>query len=167
MEQRINVVARDGKVEILTGNHFHELLDETSTTFKTDDIRSFVNYVHAYETDKPCKTLFGETIIETYPKQISKNTQRVALFGIILHPKLEYLKLRIGTKLSLKELDDLLNRFKNDSKDANTLLAQIRNLRISAVTNIVRQVDNKGNYMFTIERKIGDASKNQDVIFLN
>lgn len=192
MEPKVTIIAKDGKadVEIREGACFHQLNDETQTIFKTSDVGSFKKFISQFSLSSPGEsesrkntnpgdkwTVFAYSLsfdidllrMTLLRHQVNYNSEPIAELQLKHHPKFLFL-INTASKpsLSIEQMEEMVEVFgKGDGIDKSIVefREKIRDLRISSVTEIVRQKDNRGNYQFTVNRKVGGQDKKSDVVF--
>lgn len=150
MENKLTVVARDGVA--LVGSHFHELKDESKAELATTDIESFLKFVKA----KAGVIFYDYQTITAYNSvaEVTNNTAPISSCTLCVTDILRTLQAKNNRGMSLEEFETFLLTFRPylDQK-ALDLLSNLRDFRVSKVTDIERQKDNKGNYKFSISRQ--------------
>lgn len=162
MEQKINITAKDGEATVLTGAHFHELEGFVSTQFVTTNIKAFVDYL------KPMMeyiTVYHDSMsIRAFSNRLTKYEDQVAYCGLNRTKKLKKVVSVNDCAHGLSDMEKFLDSIKRDIDGKGTdLLSRTRDFRMSAVTDVQREKDGKGNYSYSYSRK--NKSREDDVKF--
>lgn len=153
MEQKmhVNVASKDG--EILFGNHFHELLDETGATFVTDDLNAFVRYMRekakyvCYHTNENVQALPPAVDHATVPYAECK-VRPTWLVRDVLHI--------VSNWHTINNLERALRPLRNYLCPAGrSLLHNLSDFTVNKVLNYRRYRDHQGNYEVQVKRSAG------------
>jgi len=154
-EVKLNVMAKDGAVTVLTGKNFYTLEDCTSATFKTDSIESFVKYVKSAVNNNEAKVFYTRTSARCVSKEIEFTTKDIATLSMRLSEPLNKLnKALLVSGLTPAGMDEFLTFMRPYfSNNTNDFRSKVRSTIVTAVTEAERTIDNCGNYKFAVTRK--------------
>ncbi len=168
MENNISVEAKDGQVEVLTGASYHDLLDETTCTYKTNTIKSFLDFISNLNSAKGeehpgFSIYYNEGELKVFENIVERNTAPVAVCSLEESRILEAIYNNVNTSINLNAFEKFLWSFKNYlDTDGVDLLDLVQNFKVAKTTKITRQKDKKGNYTFTVMR---ESAGKEDVNF--
>lgn len=154
-EIKVNVIAKDGEVKLLTGSDFHLLSDLSFHTYKTADIDSFIRHVTTY--DSCFELYYNDTSAILYSHlACAKGYKHPAELQLQKSPYVELLSnMSRGLGYSVKSLEELIMKLRPYADiEAKELLDISRNLKLSKVTEIESSRDKKGNYNYSV-KKVG------------
>lgn len=167
MENKVTVIAKDGQATVKIGADMIVLKDCTKSTFHTHLIDEFINYVcKSYQ----CVIYANDKSLHAcrLDQPVEYNTIPVAICNLEFHPKTVFLtnKIKQGNWVHLKEMELLLDCLKDGlcSKGIQ-LLKYLRDFKLSAITDIERQKDNRGNYINSIKRTVRGKEEKNDYEF--
>jgi len=155
MEARINVIAKDGLARI--GNDIIQLVDESASTYHTDNVSDFRKFLS--ENPRKKGVLFYNECKVTSVSQGPKwNTVPDAVLTLKNSTILSRLISTHQKKISLKEFELFLLAFRNYTGSVElSLLSQLKDWRVSKMTEIIRSKDKKGNYTYLVKREDGNG----------
>jgi hypothetical protein len=156
MENKVTVIAKDGEATVRIGADMIVLKDCTEATFHTKMLDEFIRYVdggggsyNVYANDKSLHA-YSCNVVEY-------GTVPYAICNLEYHPKLTFLTnfIKSSNKVYLKEMEMLLDCLKDGlcSKGVQ-LLKNLKDLKLSVITDIDRQKDNRGNFVNSIKRTV-------------
>ena len=160
METKTVVVAKDGKAEVLLGNHIIALEDNTTSKYTTNDIADFCRYVNEY--GKECTIYFDNKQLLAFDDEISYKATPKATCTLEASRQL----LILGSLTTWRQQKDfkegMTNIKKHGDESYNHLLSLISSLKIEKITSYESQSDNHGNVLTTLCIKDSKEAK-QDV----
>jgi len=162
MEKRLTVVnnTKEGKTEVLTGSSFHVLEGKAETQFNTNIISEFVRCV---ETLEGVCVYYDESSLVAFPNDLEYDEREAAKCKLENSLKLNTIISYTNQNVKLKDFEEfLLSMKKSMDKNGMDLLDKVKSFKISKTTEIVRQKDHAGNYIFSVKRE--NAGK-EDVVF--
>lgn len=157
------IVTGDGPGQnLLLGNSFHVLEDESVSTYKTNKIGKFFEYLESKSV--PAKSEINvfydtETLrLVALNREIKHGIENIAECQLTKHPMLQTLKKYNPASMLIDEFEKFLNSSKSFlGFETRELMDKIRNLSIEKVISIERQKDQKGNFNYSIKSKTGKS----------
>lgn len=151
---RVSIVAKDGKAEILTGKAHVQLNDYSSQQFNTKKLEDFVKYVNDYDTmDEP--VFVSNQSCELWDEDFDRSNVPCARVELEKTKFMDVLTTLVtNDTIPLENLEKVLHSLL-DYGDANvlTLYKFTRNCNIATVSEFQRQVDDAGNYHLLVKRE--------------
>jgi hypothetical protein len=150
VENRLTVVAKDG----LVGGAFHLLQDRTTTTFKTNDLDVFAEYVA--KNPLPGQVYYTDTGATNYPAAIGNDTEPLATCEPKTSKKLLYFIERLNRWMGEDETESFLRMLRDEvGAPGAQLLGNVRSLAVEKTVKFMRQKDAKGNFSYQYTREGG------------
>ena len=145
--------SKDGVAKILTGNHYIELEDETTHTFYTQDPQSFLEYIKGYKPENHI-ILYDTCTIKLVLKEAKRIEDPIAVCNLLNSNLFNHVSNNLGNSQVISDFEKWLSKLKKNLDETGVdLMFNVKDLKISKVTNIQRTADKKGNYIFNISRE--------------
>ena len=166
MEQKLTVVAKDGQV--LIGNHFHTLTDESKNTFSSRNLGDFRVYCMAIQGD--FEIFYNGTKIEAWPIARDRNAYPIAVCELQPSPFLECLSEVLGDAMTTAEFELFIRAMVPCLNTEGLPLLDIPNqLKVSKIVSMEMSKDNAGNYNYLYKRESnkggGDFTPPKEIVF--
>lgn len=159
MENKVVVVAKDGaaKVEILNGSLYRVLQDHTCSTFKTSSLEAFVDYCEKFRGNNGFSLFYSDSHISLREVAVSRYCVPVAECRIEKTEQLHFVENLFGSQsFSLSQIESqFINLRKYIDSRSMQILAMARSLSLQKVTEVNRQKDDRGNYVYMVTSKVG------------
>jgi hypothetical protein len=159
MENKVVVVAKDGaaKVEILNGYSYRVLEDHTCSTFKTSSLESFVSYCEKFVGNGGYSLFYCDCSVSLLEDVGSRYHVPVAECIIEITEQLHLVEDLFNSRsFSLSQIESqFINLRKYIDSRSMQILAMARSLSLQKVTEVNRQKDDRGNYVYMVSSKIG------------
>lgn len=151
MENKMRIEAKDGQV--LLGNHFHVLKDESSGMFRTTNLAAYVEYVKKFPGEG--HNLFYNTDkIDLLPEVVNRHTDALAHCEMHEAELMNEFRRLLGNPMTVDQFEDFLLAFRSCLKEsALHILAHVRDLTVAKVTSIKRQKKSNGNFAYSVVRE--------------
>lgn len=157
----INISAKNDSVTVLTGKDVQILEDHSNFTMKTDDPTAFLSFCSRIldkEASAPKEVFFSLDHISLVDVDRDRYTIPRANCAIRRSELLMLLQNSINKAYSLGDFEEFLFTMKPFlCKEAKNLYAYVRNFKMSKISAITRELDNQGNYNYSVTRKKGGA----------
>ena len=141
--------------KLLIGADYITLDDESTSTFETDDIAEFINYVKDDGSD--IVIYYSINAVEAYRDTgIYKHTKPLAVYMIVYSDVLDIARGINRQKINLETAQTTLRRLtKYLDKKGLALKDQLENLKIRKILNVDVKKDNQGNFLYSVEQSAG------------
>lgn len=153
MDNKITVVARDNKAEILVGNAFHILEDASKSLFKTNTIGDFSEYIKNEGPENDIDIFYSTSILTAYSNYAEQQMRCIEPFvqcGLCFSDQLQAVTGLNGKSFIMDKLEEKLESLKKYcNKDGIDLLRILKDQSIQKIIDIQRKKDNAGNYSYS------------------
>jgi hypothetical protein len=153
---KVTVVAKDGIARILHGNAYVCLNDGSKSLFETNRLEDFVQFVNRYDgQDKTVFVSSAEIAAFDLAKPATRDTRPFAHLSIRETAVLGRLSRLVSAEsISIDRLEKILySLLEYGDAGAAALYNFTRNCNISAVSEIVRSLDDSGNFNLLVKRE--------------
>jgi hypothetical protein len=159
---KMTIVAKDGVARI--GNDFHVLEDRSLAEFITNDIEAFKSFLKG-----EFNLFYNGEIVQAYaPVMATQNTKPLATLALAETDAMEYFTSVLGRNFDESQFELVLLGLRPFMKQEGlALLSNVRDFKITKVSEFQRKKDNAGNFVFSYARK---SAGNNDFVppqFLN
>jgi len=150
----ITVESKDGGINI--GKDVIKLTDQTTYTFKTDQIEAFVKYCADADRTAGSEIYYSTEEVELIDDTPDRYTESDATCTVVKHGFVKMLEKANDHDFGLDGFEEFLFTLRPFLDDAGrALYSYVRNFSATKVTSVKREVDNKGNYNYQVIREKG------------
>lgn len=163
MENRMTIVAKDGKAEatVLVGSHFHTLEDRSCLRYSTSDIRSYVDYLERFKGENAPGVVpsifFSRIGAELFFTPVTKESVSVATLQLISSTRLKGLLGAANAWTPTKQFHGFLKGMLScmQGSSGRELIKHVEDMKIQKTESIEQKKDSRGNFHYQVTTQSG------------